>query len=373
MSLSRRGSYALLILALLGLAGWGLFQTIGAQDEVVDPQPLTLDEQNALFDEAVAKARRAAEDFVSSGGDPCSLVAAESPGHKTPRYQDMESLINDVDLIVEGDVGANSILMPRPNTAAARIRTEFSVGQVLLGSTTAQTIVIETGASVIQNGGELLRVGNPSFDPCFAGHAVVFLDETEEGVYWLASQGFVTFSGDMTDGSRSSDLFAPDVKLDDLKADIRRIASEQQARGVPKGRLICDSRRDSESFQDPKACPGDSFNPHAAFGLARVLEIDIQKLGADGQVIASRADVPPDIPAVIAMLALLDRTVAVQPGDGPQGDVVFLKVITTTTGTLPYVAALTYDAATDSIWASGGWFPAPEGFGAALNAILEGS
>jgi len=373
VSLIRKGSYVVVVLVLLGLAAWGLLQTIGAQDEAVDPQPLTLDEQNALFDEAVAKARRAAEDFVTSGGDPCSLVAAESPGHKTPRYQDIESLINDVDLIVEGDVGANSILMPRPNTAAARIRTELSVGQVLLGSTTTQTIVIETGARVIQNGGELLRVGNPSFDPCLVGHAVVFLDETEEGVYWLASQGFVTFSGDMTDGSRSSDLFAPDVKLDYLKADIQRIASDQQSRGVPKGRLVCDSWRDSESFQDPKACPGDSFNPYQAFGLARVLEVDIRKLGADNDVVAARGDVPLDTRALVDMLALLDQTVAVESADDLQGDVLTLKVITTTTGTQPYVAAFTYEVETGSIRVNGGKFPAPEGFGAALNAILEGS
>lgn len=97
------------------------------------------------------------EDFIASGADPCSVVGVESPGHKTPRYQDIESLINNVDLIVEGEVGANSMLMPRPNTAAARIRTEFNVGQVLLGSTTAQTIVIETGAAVTQNAGELVR------------------------------------------------------------------------------------------------------------------------------------------------------------------------------------------------------------------------
>lgn len=35
MSLIRIGSYALLIVALLGLAAWGMFQTIGAQDESV--------------------------------------------------------------------------------------------------------------------------------------------------------------------------------------------------------------------------------------------------------------------------------------------------------------------------------------------------
>lgn len=190
---------------------------------------------------------------------------------------------------------------------------------------------------------------NPSFDPCSVGHAVVFLDEAEEGVYWLASQGFVSFESGVSAPSLPNDLFKQGAAADSVTADIRRIVSDQQARGVPRGRVLCDSWRDSPSAQDPKACPGDSFNPYEAFGLARVLEVDIRKLNADRKVLAARGDVPPDTRVLVDMLASLNQTVAVESADDPQGDVVSLKVITTTTGTLPYVAALTYEAETDSI------------------------
>lgn len=378
MSPVRTATYAFLILLLLGLAGWGILQVstreeaqvIGAQTEPTEPQALTREEVIAILDKAIASGRSAVEEFVASGADPCSVESAGSTGIRSTTYESLAALVNDVDLIVEGDLGVSSVLEPPPNVDAARIRTEFNVREVLLGSTSAETITIGAGESVTRSGDRLVRRGRPHFDQCSGDHVLLFLNEFA-GIFGVAAQGFVTFGDDTVDTARSSDLFASSISADTLRADIRRMVSDQEARDLPKGRLVCDAKRDSDTSKDPMACPGDSFNPFQAFGLARLLEVDIQKLG-EHEVLAARGDLPTDTPSLLSMLALLDRTVSIEPADDPVGNVILLTVTTTTTGTPPSSVRFEYEAGTDSIWlnASGGRFPAPEGFGAALEALL---
>ncbi len=331
-------------------------------------------EEQALLEEAVTEAQGDLAAFVATGVNPCGLEVTELLAEYFFSYEDLPSLINDVDLIVEGRFGVSSMEPPEPGKIASRMPVEFEVDDVLLGDSPGPNIIVGAGGGVTMSRDQPRRYHVPWLDQCAIEHAILFFDgPAEEGVHNVVAH--LAFVDERSEADPFRNLLEEGVPVQDVRTDILRMIEEQQAEGVPKGRLQCESRRNSSFYRDPLACPGDSFNPYEAYGLARPLEIDIRRMGADGQLLGARGDVPTDAPEAIALLATLDRTVLMESGDEPEGEIIELSVITTTTGTPPFDVSLRYEVATDWIWVSlsGGGFDAPEGFGGALEALLEAS
>ena len=181
---------------------------------------------DALMEASVERQRAAVSEFVASGADPCSLDAVDSIGSYSRPFQDVESLANDVDLIVEGEFGDSTMTMPPPRTLAARVRSELSISEVLLGSPSDDAILIEAGARVLQSGEGFIRSIAQGFDQCSVDHVLLFLVEIEEGEYGIVSQGYVTFIHGVVDVGRSSNLFGEGGTVESLKKDIRRMAGD---------------------------------------------------------------------------------------------------------------------------------------------------
>jgi hypothetical protein len=337
-----------------------------------DAPELTAAEEQALLEEAIATADGDLATFVATGVNPCGLEITELLAEYSFGYEDLPSLVNDVDLIVDGTFGRSSMETPAPGTIAGNMPVEFDVDDVLLGDSPGGDIVVGAGAGVLMSRDQPRRYHAPWLDQCAIEQAILFFDgPAEDGRHGVVA--IIPFADGKSEADPFRDLVGEGVALEDVKAEILSMIEDQQAAGLPKGRLLCDSRRISITYKDPRACPGDIFNPYEAYALARPLVIDIRLKQADGQPLDSQRDIPTGSPAALALLSALNLEVLMVAGEEPESDFIELSVITATTGVRPYDVQMDYDIKTDSIWVpvSGGTFPAPEGFREVLEALLS--
>lgn len=359
------------IVAVLIVAGVAISFSVGGGGGS-ETQRSTAD-HDAAADTAVSRARAEVDEFVTAGGDACNLSRGEPAGLLGPGYPSLEALINDVDVVIEGELTGTSLEEPRGRTAAARVFSTVVVSEALVGDLAMESFTLESGVRVVLRGDEVARVSNRGFDPCTSDRAVFFLRVTDApDMFELA--GFYTIEGTSLDASRSSALFDSGLSNASLKAQILEIAADQEQQNLPQGRLLCESYLGSEDFQDPFACPGDTYNPYEVYGLARLLSAGIESYDNDGQNVEGRG-VPTDSVDLVSMLALFDAEFTLTAGRRPTGNLIKIIAETTTTGTPPVSVVLDYYPESGLIWIalSGATISAPDGLGEALERILQGS
>lgn len=367
--------FPFLIVALLLIAGLGIRQVLltpGSAQEQTEFQ--SVEELLASRDQASEPVREQIAALVDSGQDPCALPSAQfSAVEWDLPYQDLASLVNDTDLIVTGRVTEHMLEPPREDTVAGRMLAEVRVEDVLYGTADGASILADPGGRVMINENGPAHVVGIDLDSCSDGLLLLFLNWTSDpGVFSIYYQGWAALEGGTVEAGPLNDLFEGETDAAALTSDVRRIAGEQEADGVPKGRLLCDSRRTSAAYIDPVVCPGDTVNLYRALGLDAAFDAFVLGAKADPKPgSAPRTDLPPGGDQLEALLRALDVEVTLEPlgpQPGPE-DVVTLYLSSDT----PVEATYTfeYDASDDIVrMPNHGQFTAPSAFSVAIQPFL---
>ncbi len=256
--------YGLLSAGVLAVVAFGILTAIGQEG----PGPVSDQEKQQLQATADSYDLLALADFAQSHGNPCDLDAAESSVDLFNRYRDLPSLVNDVDVVIVGEMGPSTSELPKPGTLASDVLTAVHVGDVLKGTVVGTDVQVDTGARVMRQAGASVRVSLAEIDPCSTGEAVLFLQRTAEAsVYTLNLQGWASISAGRIKETPADGVLDAYSDSADLERTVSQLANNAEAQGLPRGRLVCESQRDSPDRIDPLVCPGDSFNPVQTFGL----------------------------------------------------------------------------------------------------------
>lgn len=340
-----------------------------------DANPGSREERQPLLDEADAAALESVQELVATRLSPCSIPTADPNGSQGRGYLDIPALVNDVDLIFEGEVVGANLAVPRPGTLASRVLVDVRPTRMLLGEAPSEVITLDAGGRVMKSGESFVRL-EALIDFCSTNEAVLFVKRTADaGVYQVAAQGFVASNGEDVVTSGSDGLFSEFSNLADIRSEIAQAVEDQNAAGLAKGFLACEPRKSPQDFEGIPACPGELLHPYQDFGLARVLEAYII-LSAPSDAPTSPVEIrlDPKGEDFRRLLETLDTELLLASYSFVLEDVIRVGVVTTTTGSPPYSHLLLYSPGAGVIQLPGsGQFVAPEGFGAALNAILEGS
>ncbi|MCH8993471.1 MAG: hypothetical protein IH959_00685 [Chloroflexi bacterium] len=243
-----------------------------------------------------------------------------------------------------------------------------------MGTTPDEVLTIDSGQRVSLEGSELARSSIADPDLCNPGQVLLFLKRTAlPGIYTYAPQGWVRIEGDLIEPAPFSKAFQDYAGAQALLAGIRRIAEEQQAQGLPKGLLVCQSKHTSDTYRDPIVCPGDSFNPYQAFRLGTVSAAFVITTDPGPSDLAlSRTDLKYDSPQLTAIMAALDVEVTLDPGGFRPDDLISLQVFTTepVNERASYLFWYSPSSAMMQMVGSGGQFPAPPAFQLAMEPFL---
>ncbi len=263
---ARRLIFPGLLVVLVALATFGIWQVYvgpGTAQEEQPPEPQSFEELQRLREPSWQRGREEIRAFVDSGGDPCSLPAsdAQSVEWATP-YDDLASLINDVDLIVIGRPLARAVEAPREETVAGRVLTTIGIEETLVGSSPSDTVVVDLVDRVRPGSEGLGRVRMDDLDPCSSERLLLFLDRSrDEGIFWILYQGWAGVERDLIRAGPSNNLFREYASAEDLFQAVRQTDQRLAAEGAPKGLLRC------RAADVPLVCPGDTINPYRDFAL----------------------------------------------------------------------------------------------------------
>ena len=243
-----------------------------------------------------------------------------------------------------------------------------------MGTTPDEVLTIDSGQRVSLEGSELARSSFADPDLCRPGQVLFFLKWTAlPSIYTYAPQGWVRIEGDLIEPAPSSRAFQDYAGAQALLADIRRIAEEQQAQGLPKGLLVCQSKHTSDTYRDPIVCPGDSFNPYQTFRLGTVNEAFVITTDPGPSDLAlGRTDLKYDSPQLTALMAALDVEMTLDPGGLRPDDLISLNVHTTepVNERAGYLFWYSPSSGIIQMPSSGGQFLAPSVFQQAMEPFL---
>ena len=198
-----------LILGLLALAAFGVRQVIVGRAE---PGPPSAELAQQALATAGATSEDAIEEFVQSGGDPCSLplgrLTVDTFSFLTDP-EDLDTLIDTSDLIVLGTPLGNALEPPTGN-GRARILTTVLVDETLVGAISEPQITLDSGQSILRGLNELKRVDSTEAGLCTnSSQVVLFLNSTEtENVFAVGRQGWARTNNDAVESAPGNDIFA---------------------------------------------------------------------------------------------------------------------------------------------------------------------
>lgn len=390
MSRARRLLFPALILSLVVLAAFGVRQVIVGQEVTEPPFPLTAeeaqrvsqgqfesDEQGAdllgrVFRWNDERSQVAIQQFIDSGGDPCSLPLGELAGDRFLVYPDVQALINDASVIVTGQLVGTFLEAPAPDgfLGASRIVTTVQVDEVLRGASPGPAFSLTSVQGVLLEGTALIRYAASELDSCTAspGPVLLFLESTAEpGVYSVGYQGWAHIEGDAVEAAQHNEVFQGYTSAQTLLDDVRQIAQQQEAQGLPKGLLLC-----RDVLGPLNLCPGDTPNPFQVLRLNTATNAIIGALlpGPDGKTPVS-TDLKPG-PQLSALLGALDVQVTVEPLGLPLADLieVGLFISEPVGGRSAFVFNYSPSAGILQLPPYGGQFAAPPAFQQAMAPFL---
>jgi hypothetical protein len=237
-----------------------------------------------------------------------------------------------VDLIVLGEIAAQPMLDP-DSGIAGQVLGSLTVTEVIKGNFTDRSLLVDVGAAVMTTGKRLARVSASGLDPCDGGKVLLFLEPSDASdLFRISSQGWARVSAARVQDEAVTGLFSSHADESSLLAVVRDTVTLQEAQDIPKGLLLCESRRLSEFFADPVVCAGESFNPYEAFRLepSRGAHIETTDPGPEPYVL-SRSDLAPGSPKLAELMSSLDTDVTLEPTtlllDGPK-DMISVTFIT---------------------------------------------
>lgn len=371
MSRLHRLVFPTLILTLVALAAFGIRQVIVGQED--QTRPILPEEAAAIRAAAEVRSHQAVADFVATGQDPCSLPRLESSTDVDTPYQDLPSLVNDADVIVMGRPSANIAQEPAAADTASAMLTTLEVDEGIAGHASAGSITLYSGQSVVGSPDGVARsglTGGPDF--CTPGQVLLFLKATEDpNVYSYALQGWARIEGQNVQAFTIENVFADYRTPEALLAAVRLAADEQG--GTPNGRLLCESKRTSEDYQDPIVCPGDTFNPYEAFRFDTVASARISRsVSGPSTAAVTRSELTPDDPTLGAILVALDAELTLAPDEPRPADLVSLFIYPARPVNRRDNFLLEYSPGTGIVQMphSGGQFPAPPAFVEAMKPFL---
>ena len=329
MSRMLRVVYPLLIIALVVAAALGAWQLISGEEGSEDGSGLKPLEEvvgNDSVDHLTEPGARATADasdqsavdtvqqFVDSGSSPCELPATDAAGH--PWYQDQYSnladLINDVDLVLVGQVTGWALEDVRIGTKASFIFAHVEIEEVLAGTVAGSSIDIDLGERVTAFG-DVLRRHGIELDSCASGRLLLFANRLHGSGF---SIGAAWVSLDTPDLERSTivGVFDGFDNAGALLAAVRASVEALAAQDLPKGVLACQGKSSSQVFREPDGCPGDQLNLSQTFELSNVVEAKVTT--TDPGLSSFPVDAvthEADSPELAALLRALDFSVALEP------------------------------------------------------------
>jgi hypothetical protein len=368
--LRRRLFFPLVIIVLFGLAAvgvWQVYLTSGGAEPSSEPQsPTEAQAAQATPDE---HNRQVIAEFVNSGSDPCTLPMGGIDGDVdwALPYADLPSLINDVDLVVLGRPTTNTAEQAESHTLAGRMLTTIAVDQVLLGPET-QTVTADLIGRVMNSDTGLVHIANIDLDSCSQDQLLLFLNETvQSGTYAIVGyQGWVKLESGEVEPGELNRLFDGQEDASELVHYVQEILQQQADAGLPKGRLLCQSRQQRDEGLSPVACPGDVFNPYESFYLAQPVAEAYVVVSDPGPspLTLSRTELAPDSSQLTTLLEALDSQVALQPLAAEPQDLIRISLLVQEAPQDRAPPVFQYSPSTGvvRISASNGQFDAPPAF-----------
>ena len=365
------------VLGLVALAAFGVWQVIGGSGEAQQqPNPDSVEELQRLDEARNARDREAIQEFIDAGGDPCSLPTGEFQARYDLPYADLRALINDADLVVLGRPIGNFVDSPAPSSFGGSLLTILEVDDALNGAAPGPSITVAAVDAVMNGVGGLEHLVGIELDACASDRLLLFLNPTERpDEFSLPYQGWARVEGDAVEAGQLNHLFDDYDSAQALLDAVRQIAQEQQAQGLPKGRLVCESKRISVVYLDPVVCPGDTFNPYQTLRLDTADEALVVTADPGPSPRAlGRTDLEPGSPQLSALLSALDVQAELEPEGARPDDLITLHVSTSEPANdhIDYVFEYSPSAEIVRMPLSGGQFPAPPAFQAAMEPFLAG-
>ena len=371
---SRRFVFPMLLLGLIALAAFGVWQVIGGLGEAQEEPALetkSFDPENVPSRDE--EQREIVRQFIESGDDVCSLREGDF-GHGAFRYPDLATLVNGVDLVVLGRAGETVLLPPDPDTIVGRVITTVQVDEVLKGSVPGPSITLESGHRVEgRPGPELSRGSSSKFDICDTGAVLLFLEPSRILAEHLLFS-WAPIEGEAVEGSLTGP-FEEFQTRQALLSQVRAIVAQQQAEGLPKGRLFCEFNRTPAGLGHPIVCPGENFNPYQALQLesAGGAWVTTEDPGPSLREVAN-FQLDSGDPQLQALLLALNLDVAVEPAGVRPDDVIRLSVVLAESVRDPANFSFEYSPSSGMIQLfSSGQFPAPPAFQQAMAPFLASS
>jgi hypothetical protein len=333
MTQPRRLFFPVVITVLLALAAigvWQVYLTSGGAEPSSEPQsPTEAQAAQATPDE---HNREVIAEFVNSGSDPCTLPMGgiESGVDWALPYPDLESLLNDVDLLVVGRPTTNIVERAESHTVAGRMLTTVEVDQVLLGPET-QAVTVDLIGRVMNSDTGLVHIANIDLDSCSPEQLLLFLNETAQSANYtiVGYQGWVKLESGEVEPGELNRLFDGQEDASELLQYVQQVLQQQADAGLPKGRLLCQSRQQRDEGLSPVACPGDVFNPYESFYLAQPVTEAFVVVSDPGPspLTLSRIDLASDSPQLGTLLEALDVQVPLQPLAAEPQDLIRISLL----------------------------------------------
>ena len=308
----------------------------------------------------IARSRTAVRNFIDNGDDPCSLPHTGVSGHSfTFRYLDRSALVNDSDLIIIGSPSSSFAGQPAPATGAARMYTAFQVDTVLVGTKTSTSITVDSRQGVYLQGNILMR-SSVTYVPdfCIAGRMLLYLSRAALPDIYEIIIAAPDFEG-----------YATERELID---DVREVAAELRAQGLPRGLLFCQSKRAAEVYDPPIVCPGESFNPYRALHLDMLAQGNVTTFEpGGGGVRRATVDLAPADSRATRLLATLDVDVTLESGEAIPNDAILLYItVAPPDGRRRYSMWYSPGSGSIQLLNSDSQFPAPPAFQLAMESFL---
>ncbi len=360
-----------LITALVGLAGFGVMQVIIGQES--SSPILTPEEAERRSAEFWSRSYDAVLTFADGGGDPCSLAHYESLAElEGPAHQDLPALVNDSELVVAGNPVASITANPLPGAGSGRVLTTFAIDEVLAGASTATTITIDSGQVVVLQGESLARssIGVP--DLCTPGPLLLFLEGAAlPDTYRIVAYGYDRIAGDGLDLASFAPAFQGYDNEQAVMDAVPLIAAEQQAQGLLKGLLVCQSKRALNSAWQTLFCPGETANPYVDLSLDLLEETLITTYEPGSRVLRSSDDLASSDSRSLQIFEALDSNVTFQSAGPLPPDALKLRIGVRRDGDLRrYTWSYSPFTNVIVIEVSGSQFTAPDGFQQAMEPFL---
>jgi hypothetical protein len=161
-----------------------------------------------------------------------------------------------------------------PGAFFSPIGTAMQVDEVVAGTSPGKTFRLEGGLVLSSVTGTFLRQSSEP-DPCAPGQVLLFLYRFTPGTYFVTDSGWARVEGNAITTRPAGSAFARYQTADALIRDVESVYAKQQASGLPKGRLVCESSHATRPVLSALPCPGDTINPYETFHLGPTTSIMI--------------------------------------------------------------------------------------------------